>query len=386
MSRNRNLKILALSGISLYFLNGIFRKGFLRGKPKILSKTTDTRMQKILANMKLKNSKNTRFLPTFWAHGSYFQMFLLLFWKEVHSRTVNYDKHILKCSDGGEVAIEVFQEPKNGKKLPQDAPVVTLLHTITGNGNDEAEFAKLAYSKGWRAVVLNRRGHTSKLRSPNFNLMGCFKDTKLMIEYVKKLFPNSYIGAVGISAGSGQIVSYIGNQEENGPVRAAVSLCPAYSMDKAFENFDRKSPLLSKYLLNGLKKFFLLRNESLLSNFDRSAFEKTLRSTSVQSFFESHIKFAGFDSFEKYLEESNPMSHYKGNKIPCLVLNALDDPLCVEENIRLDIATEIENFALVLTNYGSHIAYREGIFGQRSFMHCLAMDFLESAKKVEELV
>ncbi|KNC74379.1 hypothetical protein SARC_13070, partial [Sphaeroforma arctica JP610] len=66
--------------------------------------------------------------------------------------------------------------------------------------------------------------------------------------------------------------------------------------------------------------------------------------------------------------------------VPCLVLNALDDPLCVEENIRYDIVETTQDYTLVTTRSGSHVAYREGILGQTCYMHRIALDFLESSK------
>ena len=34
---------------------------------------------------------------------------------------------------------------------------------------------------------------------------------------------------------------------------------------------------------------------------------------------------------------SNPMSHFRGSAVPCLLLNAADDPVCVRENVRADL-------------------------------------------------
>ena len=39
---------------------------------------------------------------------------------------------------------------------------------------------------------------------------------------------------VGISAGSGLLVTYLGKEGEATPVRAAAALCPAYDITRAF--------------------------------------------------------------------------------------------------------------------------------------------------------
>ena len=49
------------------------------------------------------------------------------------------------------------------------------------------------------------------LTSPKFNIMGDAEDTRLMVEHVMAKYPDtSYLGMVGISAGSGLLVTYLG--------------------------------------------------------------------------------------------------------------------------------------------------------------------------------
>ena len=50
-----------------------------------------------------------------------------------------------------------------------------------------------------------------RLTSPNFNLMGDAEDTRLMVEHVMETWPaSSYLAMVGISAGSGLLITYLG--------------------------------------------------------------------------------------------------------------------------------------------------------------------------------
>ena len=39
-------------------------------------------------------------------------------------------------------------------------------------------------------------------------------------------------------------------------------------------------------------------------------------------------------------------------------------------------------FSRVITKHGSHIAYREGFFGESSYMQRVALDFLDAAKSI----
>lgn len=230
--------------------------------------------------------------------------------------------------------------------------------------------------------MLCRRGHFGPLKTPQFNIMGDINDTALMIDYVKSLYPkSSFIGAIGISAGSGQVVSFLGNQESYGhPIQAAVSLCPGYNLRHAFQFWHEDHPQLCKHVLNSLKSLFIHQNHKLFA--EHPNYQDVLESKTVHEFIVHSATLNGFDSFDHYLEECNPTEHYSKNSIPCLILNARDDPVCLEKNITLDLASKSKNYALVLTKYGSHIAFREGLIGNHSYMFQLSLDFLESSKQI----
>ena len=71
--------------------------------------------------------------------------------------------------------------------------------------------------------MLNRRGHSGMILRviPHFSIMGNVHDTVLMVDKMRQSFPDNFIGLVGISAGSGQVVSYIGREGNGVMVNAA---------------------------------------------------------------------------------------------------------------------------------------------------------------------
>ena len=94
---------------------------------------------------------------------------------------------------------------------------------------------RTATSRGWRSCVFNRRGHAGvSLTSPRFNVVGDPEDTRVMVDRVRARHPaSSYIAIIGISAGCGLLMSYLGS-EVKPHVQAAVALCPAYDIGRAF--------------------------------------------------------------------------------------------------------------------------------------------------------
>ena len=69
------------------------------------------------------------------------------------------------------------------------------------------------------------------------------------------------------------------------------------------------------------------------------------------------LPLAGCKDIDEFYQENNPMSFFTGNQTPILVLNALDDFLCLKENICYDVVAAV---VLAITDHGSHIAYNEG--------------------------
>ena len=149
------------------------------------------------------------YVPTLWAAGSWANLALLVLKQSLDKqwRSADLTREQLVLPDGGTVSVDW---PAHCH-LPHDAPLVIFLHTITGSSRDTSHYLRAATRRGWRSCVFNRRGHTMSLTSPKFNIMGDAEDTRLMVEHVMAKYPDtSYLGMVGISAGSGLLVTYLG--------------------------------------------------------------------------------------------------------------------------------------------------------------------------------
>ena len=222
-----------------------------------------------------------------------------------------------------------------------------------------------------------------KLTTAKFNLMGDADDTVAMVEHVRAKYPSSsYLGMVGISAGSGLLITYLGKQGDRTPVNAACSLCPAWDISQAFVNLKKYFPGVDKHLLENCNNLFLNKNYQMLNEKYPEAMESCKASTNVQEFLDRHYEFAGFDTAEKYFADSNPMSWVEGNVTPTLIVNSEDDMVCLPENIREDVVLALGGALLLRTPRGSHIAYNEGVLGQGNYLSRVTMDFLESARLV----
>ena len=259
------------------------------------------------------------------------------------------------------------------------------MHTISGSSETTCYFSKDAAKRGYRTCVFVRRGHLgngAQLKSPRFNFMGDKEDVKLCCEHVKAKYKdkNVWIGMIGISAGSGLLISYLGQEYKDTPISAACCLCPAYALFPGLKNLRDQYKFADNYVLKSVKNKFLYGNDTskILKKYDYNAYKNCENATSLYEFAQVAYKFAGCETLKEYNKLHDPMQHFKNINIPVFVLNSDDDMCCVKDNVREDLANELPNFALVRTKYGGHIAYSEGLFAESTYMSRISLDWMDS--------
>jgi len=327
-----------------------------------------------------------RYLPTLWAADTWTNCGLFIA-KQIYDKSClrrdKYTREVLVLEDGGTVSIDYAECPE---EMPETAPIVIFLHTITGSAKETGYFMRYAVRRGWRTCVFNRRGHAGlHLTSPSFNVMGESSDTAAQVESVRKRFPDSsYLAMVGISAGSGLLVTYLGKEGDRTPVQAAASLCPAYDITRAFSRLSMNYPSVDKHILGSMKRLFLKPNLAILNDKSPEALQDCSAATTIHEFLHAHWPFSGAGSLEEYWAENNPMEWVDKVARPTLIVNAEDDMVCLAENIREDIVAALPGAVLLRTQKGSHIAFNEGIFGTGNYLSRVTMDFLDAAMAVSQ--
>ena len=97
-------------------------------------------------------------------------------------------------------------------------------------------------------------------------------DVERQLDSVRRAYPRaSFVGMIGISAGSGLLISYLGRAGASTPVGAACAICPAWDVGAAFEQMGTTQPAGERSMLQQIKKGFLKRNEPLLRGWDEQA-------------------------------------------------------------------------------------------------------------------
>lgn len=324
-------------------------------------------MVKVLNNIPLLREK---YRPTPWLSNPHIHLayFDIIKKKSIH---LEYDRiEQLTVQDGGITAIAWY-----GDHLPPETPTIVIMHTITGSPDSMRELVKdLHEYTGWRIALCLRRGHAGlPMPVPKMSIFGSVSDLKEQILHIQKRYPQSDLYAVGSSAGTGLLVRYLGDQGLDTPFKAAFALCPGYNTKDGFENVH---PFYSKLMTKKLFKAFIQPYQQTWQQ--TQSVQLVLKTKTLQEFQLQYFEMAGYADYDSYDQAINPMYVFENVKIPLMVLNAEDDPVCAIKNLEPH-KTKIEkmpNIVVVTTKKGSHCGFYEGL-DTRSWASKLASEFLK---------
>ncbi len=311
--------------------------------------------------------------PPWWSFNRHLQLALLA-WRDVWTAPLRYDDtETLRLADGGTVSLEWL-----GRDDPAETPTVVVLPTICGDGQSMRRTVRgLRRRLGWRVIVCNRRGHgTLPLTAPRFSTLGATDDVRAQLAHIHAQLPASPLYGVGVSAGSGLLVRYLGEEGPRTPLAAAVAYCPGYDTTRAFHRIHR---LYDRYLIGAVRRYFLERHAAALAALPGWA--EIMASRTVGELHDRQHPFAGFASTDAYHRHTNPMVVADAVGIPLLILNAADDPVCTVANVdeHRELFTRVPDSLLVLTARGSHCAFFEGHRRPRSWAHRLIAEYFAAA-------
>ena len=193
-------------------------------------------------------------------------------------------------------------------------------------------------------------------------------------------FPNSDLYAVGSSAGTGLLIRYLGEEAEKTPIKAAFALCPGYNTELGFKNVH---PVYSKIMTKKLIRKFVLPHQEIWQKIPQ--WEEILHVKTLAEFEKTYFKMAGFSEYESYVKASNPIYVFENIKIPLMILNAEDDPVCHIKNLEpyKQAIMKMPNILVVTTRRGSHCGFYEGMFKTTSWATRLMSKFLLSQEKAQ---
>jgi predicted alpha/beta-fold hydrolase len=316
------------------------------------------------------------FAPAWWVRNSHLQNVLTVM-RSDSAPPLAWDlEERLTMPDGGTVSVQW-----HGLDAAADTPVLVVLHTITGSGDGLRRFIANIHARlGWVVAACNRRGHAGlELTAPQINTMGSTGDLRHQILAIEARRPGAPLYGVGVSAGSGLLVRYLGEESGRSRLRAAVALCPAYDIRDAFHYAHRG---YDRYLTRKMVQFFLRRNRAALGHVD--GYDECSAATTMAEFHDRLYPLAGFSSREEFYLASNPMDVARDVDVPVLVINSADDPVCVERNVHRHLGDmqQLARMTLALTQRGGHCGFFESVGRTDSWSDRAIAEYLGAAHRL----
>jgi len=316
------------------------------------------------------------FEPSFWVRNTHVQSVLTVV-RGDGAKPMAWDlEERLTMPDGGTVSIQWL-----ALDAPAETPVLVVLHTITGSGDGlRRAIAVMQRRLGWVVAACNRRGHAGlELTAPRINTMGATDDLRSQLAAIEARRPAAALYGLGVSAGSGLLVRYLGEEGAKSRLRSAVALCPAYDLRDAFRYAHRA---YDRYLTRKMVAFFLHKNRDALGHVD--GYDDCAAATTMVEFHDRLYPLAGFETREAFYLGSNPMEVARDLTVPVLVINAADDPVCVERNVthHLSDMQQLSRMTLAVTRRGGHCGFFEGLRTADSWADRATAEYLDATHRL----
>eukprot|EP00276_Gloeochaete_wittrockiana_P009635 CAMPEP_0184644368 /NCGR_PEP_ID=MMETSP0308-20130426/1092_1 /TAXON_ID=38269 /ORGANISM="Gloeochaete witrockiana, Strain SAG 46.84" /LENGTH=369 /DNA_ID=CAMNT_0027072853 /DNA_START=1468 /DNA_END=2577 /DNA_ORIENTATION=- len=297
---------------------------------------------------------------------------------------VQYDREYVPTSDGGEIALDYLQT----STLPADAPILILLHGLTGGSHDAyIKYMVLdAHKAGFRPIAFNSRGCAGvSLKTPQFYSASFTGDIRTAIIHIHHRFPQASLTAVGWSLGANILLRYVGEEGDKCLLAAAVSLANPFDLTISSAMFERfwQRNIYDKRLASNMFTMLSQHAHLFTANTEKGyEIEKALQSRTVREFDDAITrKTFGWDSVDAYYAGSSSSLSIPLIRIPTLCINALDDPIAPKEAIPYAACKENKRVILATTTYGGHCAWCEGLdpFGASVWVDSAVVQFCRAA-------
>ncbi|CAD7705102.1 unnamed protein product [Ostreobium quekettii] len=280
-------------------------------------------------------------------------------WLRRHPRLA-LRREILRLDDGGVVSLD--WQRHTPQDVPTDAPIVILVAGLAGGSEGTyVQYAmQTAGSMGMRSVVFNCRGTAGgPVTTPQFYSASYTMDLRAVVAYLQKTQPGVPLLAMGWSLGANILLNYLGEEGQQSPIKAAVSLVNPFNLvisDKALKIGVAR--LYDRNLGLAMRKLFQPHVALFRGHAEEHRIQAALNAQTVRDFDDAITRVSfGWPSVDAYYRASGSCNKISGIQVPFLCLQALDDPIAVKEAIPYDQLKANTNCTLVLTPTGGHLGW-----------------------------
>lgn len=251
-----------------------------------------------------------------------------------------------------------------------DKPLVILLHGLSGSAQSVyiQGLQQALIHQGFRSAALNFRGCSGEFNQ----LARCYHsgdtdDIDFLYHTLTNREPNNPIAVVGFSLGGNILLKWLGEQQHQLNLFAAVSVSVPFVLSACADKLDTGfSKVYRHNLLSELKQYIQFKREHLntIGQHDEAEKLKNLGDLSqITSFWQyDHQVIAqlyGYQSATDYYQQSSCRQFLKNIMTPTLMIQSEDDPFMTKAVIpqlsELSKTTQLE-----VTKKGGHVGFITG--------------------------
>lgn len=222
--------------------------------------------------------------------------------------------------------------------------IIIICHPVCGDYSHGAYLAsKFIKFNNSLIISYSRKGVHKHLNNDNFNIVGCPHILDEIVNYTYKNFDKKPIYAIGFSAGTSLLSTYLGKFNKH--IQGAILISPGY----CFQDSMNDMPIIAKILgfINIYTYYFHMFNNCLIKTFHLNSFINKLY-TQLQ-----------YKNIDEYYEYHDPIHVLENINIPILFINSKDDICFPNNSIKKHFPITLTNNNIVIFKfkYGSHLAF-----------------------------
>ncbi|KAI8322044.1 AB-hydrolase YheT [Martensiomyces pterosporus] len=284
-------------------------------------------------------------------------------------RLVEYERELIATEDGGTIGLD--WSPPFSSMPEDDRPIVLLSHGLSGGSQElyiqETIRHLTAPPYSFRTVVVNFRGCAGvKLTTHILYNAGFTSDYGFAISHVQGRFPNSKLIGIGYSLGANLVTKFAGEQGENCPLAAAISVCNPFDLKASSDEIEkptfRNNNIYVPAMLLGLKRLYRRHHKTIEAgpvDLDTEAIRKMTKIRQFDDLITSQL--FGYKDGNDYYRHCSCAQFMPGIRVPFLAISSLDDPVCPQEIIPRETFRTNPHLILALTAYGGHLGFHEDL-------------------------
>ena len=298
------------------------------------------------------------FKPAWWLRSAHAQTVFSTLFRRIAPAIDHWER--VELPDG-----DFIDTAWRGDDLPSGSPLVVLLHGLSGSHQSAyiVGLMQAFYKKGWRSVVMHLRGaSTEPNRHARAYHSGDTLDFDYFIKHISARDPHSPKAAVGFSLGGNVLLKWLGEQDGQAGLQAAVAVSVPFELRLVADRLNRGfSRLYQRRFIAQLHNTFNNKkahlNLELLTRAQAEALTDMERWDCFWTFDDKvTAPLNGFSDVHAYYRQASSKQYLKKITTETLIIQAQDDPFMSPEV--LPKAQDLSDFVtLELSPCGGHVGF-----------------------------